>query len=100
MGARDHTSGQINAHVVNGTSTEILRQFVTDRVYYDTEVFTDDNPAYKGMVLRRYVKHSVGQFVNEQATTNGIESFWAMLKRGYMGDLPPDEPRAPAALRG
>ena len=31
------------------------------------------------------MKHSVGEYVNGQAHTNGIESFWSMLKRGYMG---------------
>ena len=31
------------------------------------------------------VKHSVKEYVKGQAHTNGIESFWAMLKRGYMG---------------
>ena len=31
------------------------------------------------------VKHSVSEYVNGQAHTNGIESFWAMLKRGYNG---------------
>ena len=25
------------------------------------------------------------EYVNGQAHTNGIESFWAMLKRGYVG---------------
>ena len=31
------------------------------------------------------VKHSVGEYVNNKAHTNGIESFWSMLKRGYNG---------------
>ena len=31
------------------------------------------------------VRHSVSEYVNGQAHTNGIESFWAMLKRGYHG---------------
>ena len=31
------------------------------------------------------VKHSVSQYVNGQAHTNGMESFWGMLKRGYHG---------------
>lgn len=31
------------------------------------------------------VNHSVGEYVNGMAHTNGIESFWAMLKRGHMG---------------
>ena len=38
----------------------------------------------------RCVKHRP-----EYAHTNGMESFWAMMKR----HLPPDEPGAPAALR-
>ena len=31
------------------------------------------------------VNHSLREYVREQAHTNGIESFWAMLKRGYHG---------------
>ena len=31
------------------------------------------------------VAHSVGEWVAGQAHTYGIESFWAMLKRGYHG---------------
>ena len=31
------------------------------------------------------VNHSVGEYVRGQAHTNGIESFWALLKRGYVG---------------
>ena len=31
------------------------------------------------------MKHSAGEYVNEQAHTNGMESFWSMLKRGYVG---------------
>ncbi len=33
----------------------------------------------------RAVKHSVGEFVKDQAHTNGIESFRSLLKRGYYG---------------
>ena len=31
------------------------------------------------------VKHSINQYVNGKLHTNGIESFWAMLKRGHKG---------------
>jgi hypothetical protein len=31
------------------------------------------------------VRHSAGEYVNGEASTNGIESFWALLKRGYYG---------------
>lgn len=32
-----------------------------------------------------FVNHGVGEYVRNQAHTNGIESFWALLKRGYYG---------------
>ena len=31
------------------------------------------------------VAHGVGEYVRDMAHTNGMESFWAMLKRGYVG---------------
>jgi hypothetical protein len=31
------------------------------------------------------VRHSAGEFVRDMAHTNGIESFWSLLKRGYIG---------------
>ena len=31
------------------------------------------------------VNHSVGEYVRGMAHTNGIESFWAMLKRAHQG---------------
>jgi hypothetical protein len=37
------------------------------------------------IVQHQTVRHSAGEFVNELAHTNGIESFWATLKRGYIG---------------
>ena len=48
-------------------------------------VYTDDHTAYQGLLNHETVKHSVGEFVNGQAHTNGMESFWSMLKRGYHG---------------
>ena len=31
------------------------------------------------------VRHSVGEYVDGMAHTNGIESFWSMLKRAHKG---------------
>ena len=31
------------------------------------------------------MKHSIGEYVRGKVHTNGIESFWALLKRGYYG---------------
>ena len=31
------------------------------------------------------VNHGAGEYVVDRSHTNGIESFWSMLKRGYHG---------------
>ena len=50
------------------------------------KVFTDDHRAYHNLPRpHESVSHSVGEYVREQAHTNGMESFWAMMKRAYHG---------------
>ena len=47
----------------------------------------------------RTVRHSAGQFVDGMASTNGIESFWSMLKRGYYGIYHRMSPKPSRAVR-
>lgn len=35
--------------------------------------------------MHESIKHSVREFVRGQVHSNGIESFWSMPKRGYIG---------------
>ena len=44
-----------------------------------------ESGSYEGMQNHRSVRHSVGEYVDGQAHVNGMESFWAMLKRAYYG---------------
>ncbi len=87
VGAKDRQTGRVDAEVAASTDGKTLRQFVYSRVESGAEVFTDEAHAYKGLsgVHHKQVKHSAGEYVNEQAHTNGMESFWSMLKRGYVG---------------
>ena len=48
-------------------------------------VYTDDARAYLGLANHQAVRHSVGEYVDGMAHTNGLESFWSLLKRGYHG---------------
>ena len=50
-------------------------------------MYTDDARAYIGLTdfKRKAIKHGTGEYVRKQARTSGIESFWPMLKRGYVG---------------
>ena len=49
-------------------------------------MYTDEASAYRGMPFEHEaVNHSMGEYMRGDAGTQGIESFWSMLKRGYQG---------------
>ena len=87
VGAKDQETGQIQAQPIAFTDRNDLHGFVTQHTDVGSVVYTDDARAYQGLPLRSHwtVKHSAGEYVKHQATTNGIESFWALMKRGLHG---------------
>lgn len=86
VGVKDRDTNHVVAQVVDRTDSNTLQGFVGDQADADATVYTDDARAYQGLPYKHEtVKHSVGEYVRDQAHTNGIESFWAMLKRGYQG---------------
>ena len=86
VGAKDRATNEVRAEVVKGTDAETLQGFVADHATPGATVYTDDAAAYKSMPFKHEsVRHSTGEYVKEMAHTNGIESFWAMLKRAHKG---------------
>ena len=85
-GAKDRETNRVSAAVVPAQDKPTLQGFVSKRAAPGATVYTDDHLSYRGMPYQHQaVKHSVGEYVDGQASTNGVESFWAMLKRGYHG---------------
>lgn len=80
-------NGQVVAQPVANTTRKTLHGFISENVAIGSTVYTDNFPAYRCMngYQHQSVNHSVGEYVKAQAHTNGIESFWALLKRGYYG---------------
>ena len=85
VGAKDRATNRVSAAVVENVDQPTLQGFVAENVEPGTKVYTDDHGGYEGLLNHETVRHSVKEYVNGQAHTNGIESFWAMLKRGYVG---------------
>ena len=86
VGMKDRETGQITSRVVESTDAGTLQGFVKEHTEDDTVVYTDEAAAYRGLPRpHETVKHSVREYVREQAHTNGMESHWAALKRGYDG---------------
>ena len=85
-GVKDRATNQVEAAVVVRTDGPTLRQFVHERTDPSATVYTDEAAAYRRLDRHHEaVAHGVGEYVREMAHTNGMESHWAMLKRGLMG---------------
>ena len=85
IGVKDRETNRVSAAVIDNVDQPTLQGFVAENVEPGAKVYTDDHGGYVGLPNHETVRHSVKEYVNGQAHTNGSESFWAMLKRGYVG---------------
>ena len=90
-GAKDRASNQVRAKVIEKTDAETLVPFVEDNAAQGATVHTDEAAAHASLptmfngIDHETVKHSVSECVRGQVHTNGVESFWSMLKRAHKG---------------
>ena len=87
IGIRQRSGGQIKAKPVNDTDRITLQSTIVENVKRGSSIYSDGHPGYIGLpgYYHEAVLHSVGEYVRGKAHTNGIESFWSLLKRGYYG---------------
>ena len=91
---KDRESKQVTAEVVPVTDSVTLQMFVVENTTQDATVYTDNARAYINWPRRHgIVNHGVGEYIRERIHTNGVESFWATLKRGVMGTYPKMSPK-------
>lgn len=85
VGVKDRATGKIAAKPVHETTKARLEHFVGQHVNHTAKKYTDENPAYHGLSRHGTVNHGAGEYVRGDIHINGMESFWALLKRGYVG---------------
>ena len=86
VGVKDRPTKRVSATVVERTDAFTLQTFVADRSAPVAVVYTDEASAYRGLPRKHgTVRHSRGEYVRGKAHTNGIEGFWSLLKRAYVG---------------
>lgn len=82
-------SGRVKALLTSNTDIQSLRSIIKENVKEGATVYTDEYSGYADLESMNYkhsrVKHSAKQYVNGMAHANGIESVWAVIKRGYNG---------------
>ena len=81
-------TGRVRTEPIPDTTRDVINRFVYHNISLDSVVYTDEHRSYIGLgsdYVHGAINHSIGEYVNGKAHTNGIESFWALLKRGYYG---------------
>ena len=82
--------GRVRAYKASGRITgHNLKPIVRKNVEASSHIFTDGHPGYQGLD-REYAAHSTvdhhsGEYVRGLASTNTVEGFFSLLKRGVIG---------------
>jgi transposase-like protein len=84
-GMKDRKTKRVAVKVLDDTTKASIHGFVEAHRVKGAKLYTDEASAYEGLEGRESVKHSVGEYVRGMAHTNGMESFWATLKRAHKG---------------
>lgn len=88
LGMRER-GGRTIAMPVGDVNTANLHRAIHTHIEPGTTLHTDEHAAYMGLgglfFKRESVNHSGGEYVRGAVHTNGIESVWAVMKRGLHG---------------
>ena len=86
LGIKDRDTNQVRAIVIADTTAKTLKGFIYENTAQDTIVYTDEHGSYRDMARpHETISHGAGEYVREDVSTNGIESFWSGLKRAHKG---------------
>ena len=84
--------GIVRANVVADRSREALHYAINTNIESGSTLITDELHAYKGTELNHEIVNHAIEYVRGHIHTNGIESFWGMLKRSLNGTYISVEP--------
>lgn len=87
MGMRER-QGRLALQTIAKTDTPTMDGAVRSTIREGSVVYTDEHSSYRFLNDQYHhesVSHGQGQYVDGDVHTNGIESVWAVVKRGYVG---------------
>jgi transposase-like protein len=88
--------GKVHAKVVPDAKKDALWGQIRGRVETGSTVYTDQAPVYYELGKEKEYDHQVinhlEKYVDGRVSTNGIENFWSLLKRGLNGTYIAVEP--------
>ncbi|BAU47024.1 transposase [Sulfurifustis variabilis] len=83
-------NGNVRAMTVPTVNAKNLRAIIHSNVHKSARIMTDDAPFYKGLNKHfegghSSINHSQGVYAKGDVTTNTVEGFFSILKRGING---------------
>jgi transposase-like protein len=94
MGILDRQKKRVHATVIPNVQGNTLKAELVKHVERGTTVYTDEARAYRQITdtfTHEFVNH-MEHYVSGKVHTNGLENFWALLKRGLNGTYVSVEP--------
>jgi len=81
--------GQVRSFAVGRVTSRNLRAIIRENVAPETRMMTDEYQGYRGLKKEfadhQTINHSRGHYVRGEVTTNTIEGYFSLLKRGING---------------
>ena len=88
LGMRER-GGRVLATTLEMRSLPVVYDQIHSNIELGTQLYTDDHILFDGLdglfFRHEAVNHSAGEYARGEASTNSIESVWALLKRGVYG---------------
>jgi transposase-like protein len=95
VGMLDRDARQVRAKVVPNVKRETLQDAILENIEGKSTVYTDGYKGYDQLKAMDFIHETVNhmeEYVRGNVHTNGIENFWALLKRGLKGTYVAAEP--------
>lgn len=96
MGILDREQRKVRVSVVPNVRREVLQNAILSQVERGSKLYTDQAVAYNRPEITKHYTHEIvnhlERYVDGRVHTNGLENFWALLKRGLKGTYVAVEP--------
>ena len=87
LGMREK-GGRVKAKMLSKVDGISLHETIHEHIEGGSEIHTDEHLGYQGLgyyYMHETVNHAAGEFSRDGVSVNGIESVWAVMKRGVHG---------------
>ena len=89
VAVKSRVTKKVKARVTKPVSSVTLQRIIEETAERGSIIYTDQHGGYMGLKDKGFehesVNHGVGEYTRGQISTQSVESFWSMLKRGYVG---------------